>query len=750
MKKTFICLFLTFCLLNMSAQVLTTNIGFASNLSTFVTVDDFTNPNSTRFFPNQPGQNLNLTTRYFNTLFAASTGIASVVTNNTGNTNFSAITNTGLKVMQRIYSNLPMTITPVADVNFRMIVVRPNDNIVRPCIFISNGNGDDTRNANYMMWDEISDLALRGYVVVFFENIVKNKFINQPSIWDYLIFWNTWAPYYPWHMTCSPQDPLFIMKNAYYMLQQGIAAVHYSIFNNITNNNINDDFQIDVANIYSVGFSASGFLGNSLGLIGENTNLINNDIRRYECNSTTGTLRPIRGLVINPIANFNIRGIASIGSGAINNPSQMLMLDNNSNRIPVIQLYGKKDTYVDYIYAPDVAGYGPKRYKERLDSLQINNKLIINCEGDHPFWASGGFNAYPLKTATSGRIWLYGQITDMNFFTCDYFNKIRTGIISPNAANYVKTNISNYKPTLFPSSHSGNGFLLATNECTPTGTPCANLIPNGDFELTPTGANAFTTDYAPITTYTFVGGYYINNIANNINPLWSGCQSAAHGKFLIVDGFTQPQTNNRIWEKTISGLAPNTNYTFTFETISLYGQNYANLEVSANNTLIKGVQLNANTENCNWTKFKFDFRTAAGVTTATIKIVDKNYEYMGNDFALDNLFLTNAFCNNANSRIVNEGKNEVITIQKMLNISVYPSPASKQIIIETFLEENGTSDIQIFDYSGKKIKDIFTNLTQEAGNFRYYEDVSNLPSGIYFVRYTFNGTTTTQKFVVNR
>jgi len=74
------------------------------------------------------------------------------------------------------------------------------------------------------------------------------------------------------------------------------------------------------------------------------------------------------------------------------------------------------------------------------------------------------------------------------------------------------------------------------------------------------------------------------------------------------------------------------------------------------------------------------------------------------------------------------------------NFSVYPNPASTQVTIETS-STPAKSQLSVWDVFGKQI--IRRNFTETKMKI----DISNLPSGVYFVRLTGEKTMQMWKFM---
>jgi hypothetical protein len=59
---------------------------------------------------------------------------------------------------------------------------------------------------------------------------------------------------------------------------------------------------------------------------------------------------------------------------------------------------------------------------------------------------------------------------------------------------------------------------------------------------------------------------------------------------------------------------------------------------------------------------------------------------------------------------------------------------------------NGT--LQVYDYQGKIVNELFNNKQFFNGEYKYNLDVSTLPSGLYLVILDMEGKKSIQKFVV--
>jgi hypothetical protein len=160
-----------------------------------------------------------------------------------------------------------------------------------------------------------------------------------------------------------------------------------------------------------------------------------------------------------------------------------------------------------------------------------------------------------------------------------------------------------------------------------------NLVCNGDFS---SGNGAFTSGYAyspsslgPPATYS------VGANPTSLNGAWPamGDHTTGSGPMMIVNGSTNP--NVTVWSETVS-VVRGTQYRFTIWVASLY-PDPASLQFDVN-----GVPLAvfaAPVRIATWAKDSASWQSGSN-TTAILSIVDKNTDYGGNDFALDDISWT--------------------------------------------------------------------------------------------------------------
>jgi hypothetical protein len=167
------------------------------------------------------------------------------------------------------------------------------------------------------------------------------------------------------------------------------------------------------------------------------------------------------------------------------------------------------------------------------------------------------------------------------------------------------------------------------------GQVCANnLVVNGDFE---SGNMGFISGYA----YDPSGGYPDTNYAVASNPNawnsnWSayGDHTSGSGLMMIVNGSTLADT--LIWSETFS-VSPNTLYNFSIWVSSCNTISPANLDFVFNGSA--PIPYDAPAAAGVWQQLTMGWNSGAN-TSVSIQVYDRNLEYVGNDFAIDDISLS--------------------------------------------------------------------------------------------------------------
>jgi hypothetical protein len=162
-----------------------------------------------------------------------------------------------------------------------------------------------------------------------------------------------------------------------------------------------------------------------------------------------------------------------------------------------------------------------------------------------------------------------------------------------------------------------------------------NIFENGDFEAGNTG---FSSNYLYSPANLVPEGVYaITPNPNNQHPGFSPCgdHTSGSGNMMAVNGAGTP--NQNIWCQTVS-VTPNTDYVFIAWATSLIPVSPAILQFSANGNLL-GSSFQISPSTCMWQQY-YTIWNSGAATSATFCIVNQNTVQSGNDFALDDIFLS--------------------------------------------------------------------------------------------------------------
>ena len=297
-------------------------------------------------------------------------------------------------------------------------------------------------------------------------------------------------------------------------------------------------------------------------------------------------------------------------------------------------------------------GWGSNIKYQTVDLVWDGNQSLytITCDNctknaDNTSVADGRWSAYipvPLFDPT------IAPYTDNNL--CDTETGT-TVTLSPATAtdDYVNYQWFQYQ--------NGTWSRIGNGELTPTVTLPANAsdevyyyftgqrlfngkITNGDFEAGNTG---FTTDYTYVTPASSAllpeGVYTVTNSVRAVHPYAPATLTYDHttgsGNMMAVNGGAN--VGIKIWEQTITGLTPNTQYAFTAWVMNwdTKNENLARLEFSINGEL-QGGQFSPSGGYGHWTQLYTIWNSGTN-TSATIKLVNQQGATNGNDFAVDDI-----------------------------------------------------------------------------------------------------------------
>jgi len=91
---------------------------------------------------------------------------------------------------------------------------------------------------------------------------------------------------------------------------------------------------------------------------------------------------------------------------------------------------------------------------------------------------------------------------------------------------------------------------------------------------------------------------------------------------------------------------------------------------------------------------------------------------------------------------------EVSSISDSNQFSVYPNPAKDKLQVSYQLSSTSNVSLEIFDWSGKLIKNLISNENKTADNYIQTFDISDLSSGVYFAKLNTQTFSKTAKLLV--
>ncbi len=166
----------------------------------------------------------------------------------------------------------------------------------------------------------------------------------------------------------------------------------------------------------------------------------------------------------------------------------------------------------------------------------------------------------------------------------------------------------------------------------------------------------------------------------------------------------------------------------------------------------------------NWTANSQSVTFNAGEQSKTINITDiltpldaaeKHYliiEYSNNYLVDFNSILEINLLNKSGgalSNLSNFSQNNETSLQRM-EVNVFPNPASTNVNLAYTLKTASNVDFELFDMANKQIKQ-FSNKAKTSGDQNFNMDVSDLKSGIYFIKITAdNDQQTIKRILVNK
>ena len=268
--------------------------------------------------------------------------------------------------------------------NLKMVIVEPlnTGNNSKPVVLATIG-GRPTNDSEVSFLTGISQYAMKGYVVAYYEN----PNINTQDQLLYLINKGVNNNVYPNEG---------YLASTYLGVQVATAAAKYLSFHS-------DTYGVNSNEFYLMGQSYGAFMSMNLGL-GQTSDYINTDgTLKKPFNKLGDRDRFLNNMM--RAATFTIKGISlwSISYPIISNknynPYGNLISPNDPR---VIHFHGLMDTEVSYKtdwlnFTPDTSLYcaGPTDVREFFSVSQVPFKAFINCKGGHAVFDIGNDELFP-------------------------------------------------------------------------------------------------------------------------------------------------------------------------------------------------------------------------------------------------------------------------------------------------------------------------------------------------------------------
>lgn len=326
----------------------------------------------------------------------------------------------------------------------RMIFIRPDDQVVRPCVLLSPGGRADFNNwYNYLALG-VADYVSRGYAVAFYENF------NNKYVMDAVSATPNSATNLP--VTNDPELPFYA---AY---QFALAAAHCTSWHAA-------QWRIHT-NLFASGNSAGGFSSYALALADENN--FTNPVFEALGNTT----HKVAPEYLN--APFQIIGLGIIGSGLFNDNAKMgPLVDESDSSIPTAVIWhGKNDNQISIMCCPNTPCTesngleicGGSRVADMLCEAGLNTDLWVNCQGDHLGYKSlltaSQITNNPTLAIISGPLLReFQQMMSIQQTICHRFSQSWNMQVEEGCSiNYVQ-------PKNYPNPLGSNWLLVPSNAC---------------------------------------------------------------------------------------------------------------------------------------------------------------------------------------------------------------------------------------------------------------------------------------------
>jgi|GEM_PF-4389778 len=275
----------------------------------------------------------------------------------------------------------------------RMLIIRPYDTEIRPCILYTHGNSGNLNSWNNYYMIGIPAMVQRGYVVAVYENF-NNSFFTNALAGNDEVYKNWVHQHLEDSLVAEPADHL--LQRGHYLLYQYAYAAHSYL------SHLADTYKIDKTALLAAGHSAGGLSTMMLSFGDPETNF------RHQIFEKAGAPK---SRVFSSIVNADcipIKGVLCSAAGLpdVNVPGSYYgtFLGEQDSDKTVLMIHGVKDVLAPVDYGPalwatpadTVKMMGPVSLHPALHEKGIRNFVFLNCLGEH------GVYMYPYTVQDQG------------------------------------------------------------------------------------------------------------------------------------------------------------------------------------------------------------------------------------------------------------------------------------------------------------------------------------------------------------
>ncbi|MFN8296251.1 MAG: T9SS type A sorting domain-containing protein [Chitinophagales bacterium] len=311
------------------------------------------------------------------------------------------------------------------DLALDIVVIRPNDNLTRPCIMLTNGNGENFRTQWAGSLYTAATLVMRGYAVAIYENAAAGDPLSvalrgtASSNGGYNFPVDYFSSFYNSLDSADKYRPLL-----YGSVQCGVAALQY-----LTNSA--SVLKINMSKIYAAGGSWGGLSSTAFTYADDDASLGNVNFNNsfFTANYANGGLGMGNFKRISrwPNAAYKniIKSVACLGGGASFNDPKIGNIFDSQDNAPVLFMHANNDAFVDIetggptvptLIRPYLGGPANSTLLKAINDQNIKFNTYINCDSksEHVFVSgfgdNGGFIS-DLVNYTDQQIIEYSNIT---------------------------------------------------------------------------------------------------------------------------------------------------------------------------------------------------------------------------------------------------------------------------------------------------------------------------------------------------